>query len=83
MEVSLPLPVHRPASGQVTFHEELSWHHSTGVVVPAGAVGEVCWQFGDRLAVLVDGVMVHSVPIDAVAWCDKTREIGDVYQPHG
>jgi hypothetical protein len=57
-----------PASGQATFHEELSWHHSTGVVVSVGAVGEVLWRFGDRLAILVDGVVVHSVPVDAVRW---------------
>jgi hypothetical protein len=68
MDDSPSLSLSQPASGQAVFHEELSWHHSTGVVVPAGAVGEVLWRFGDRLAILVDGVMCHSVPVDAVRW---------------
>lgn len=50
----------------VTFTEDLSWHHSTGVMVTCGQSGTVAWQFGDRLAIHVDGAMVHSVPVECV-----------------
>lgn len=50
----------------VYFPEELFWHFSTGIVITAGSVGRVVNQWGDRLTVEVDGVFVHSVPVDLV-----------------
>ena len=51
----------------IAFTESLSWHHSTGVSVEKDQLGTVAWQFGERLAVVCDGVMVHSVPVECVA----------------
>jgi hypothetical protein len=50
----------------IAFTEDLSWHHATGVSVEKGQCGTVAWQYGQRLAIDVDGVFVHSVPVDCV-----------------
>lgn len=64
-----PMPEFR---GPVRFLESLSWCHGSGHEVEAGQVGEVAWQFGDRLAVWVGGVLLYAVPVDAVELCGDT-----------
>lgn len=63
---SLPPAAPPEIRGQVSFVEDLSWHHSTGHSVRAGDLGTVAWQFGDRLAIWSGGVLLHSVPLDCV-----------------
>ena len=66
-ESSLPPSLTPEFRGPVRFQEDLSWAHGSGHEVEAGQVGLVAWQFGERLAVWVDGVLLYAVPVDAVA----------------
>ena len=50
--------------------EELSWHHTTGTVIPAGAVVELLWSFTSRDGLrrwavrTAWGVVAHSITDD-------------------
>lgn len=50
--------------------EELSWHHTTGTVIPAGAVVSLLWSFAMRDGVrrwavrTASGIVAHSITDD-------------------
>jgi len=54
----------------VVFLRDLSWCHGAGHEVKAGDTGELAWRFHsggqERLAIWWQGVLLHSVPADAV-----------------
>ncbi|CAB4177827.1 hypothetical protein UFOVP1004_19 [uncultured Caudovirales phage] len=55
------------SGGLACVAEALSWHHGSGLSVPAGAVVQLLWSFRmadgvERWAVLWDGQVVHSIP---------------------